>query len=265
MSKTLFGARRKIGQVGQLAKQGNLSNAVQSLFYGVQTMVSESLLKSEKDDFVRLIEDAANTLNANKRLREELAMHITYSPGNERALLEELRMIMDTLDSAALDEADKLFKEKQKRKEAMLKQGVDALDADKPDEAKRLFNQLADEFPSDAALYVDMAEAYEKAGMLTDACFFLDKAAALDPSSAFIKNKQGILLRKLKRFDESEQAFLAAANIVPDDPNLFFNLGRLYVDWADWPKAADAGAKVLALDPGFEEAAKLVSYAQKRI
>ena len=44
----------------------------------------------------------------------------------------------------------------------------------------------------------------------------------------------------------------------------YFNLGRLYIDWARWDKAEKASRLALRLSPGFVEARKLLNYALKK-
>jgi tetratricopeptide (TPR) repeat protein len=100
--------------------------------------------------------------------------------------------------------------------------------------------------------------------MLDDAILFLENASALDHESAYIHNKRGILYRKMKRFEDSEKAFNAALAITPDDPYIYFNSGRLYVDWQKWPEAHNAAQKALEYQPGFNEAKMMADYVAKR-
>ena len=72
------------------------------------------------------------------------------------------------------------------------------------------------------------------------------------------------MLRKLRKFDIAEKYFMRATEFAKSDPNLYFNLGRLYIDWARWDKAEKASRLALRLSPGFVEARKLLNYALKK-
>ncbi len=265
MSKSLFDARRKISQVNSLLRQNNVINAIQSLYGGLQEMLRQPLLKSEREEFEKLLTDAVRNVSSNKKVQEVFQMTLTYKPGDEVSLLENVRVLLDALEQVALGEAEKLFMEMEANKQRRFAEAEAALQAGNTAKAKEIFNALAAEHPKDVTLLVNIAEAYEKAGLLEDSAFFLEKASALDPQSAYIHNKRGILYRKMKRYDDSEKAFNAALAITPDDPYLYFNAGRLYVDWQKWPETHRAAQKALELQPGFNEAKMMAEYAAKRL
>ncbi|MBA4358914.1 MAG: hypothetical protein C0405_14435, partial [Desulfovibrio sp.] len=56
-----------------------------------------------------------------------------------------------------------------------------------------------------------------------------------------------------------------ALGITQADEYLYFNLGRLYFDWQRWDKTAEAAARAVGLNPDFQEAKKLLAYAQKKL
>jgi uncharacterized protein HemY len=49
------------------------------------------------------------------------------------------------------------------------------------------------------------------------------------------------------------------------DPSLYFNIGRLYVDWKKWGKAIKAAKAALRLKPDFIAAQKLLAYAEEKL
>ena len=48
------------------------------------------------------------------------------------------------------------------------------------------------------------------------------------------------------------------------DPNLYFNLGRVYLDWERWDKAEKVSRLALRLLPTFVEAHKLLNFSLKK-
>ena len=265
MSKQLFDARRQIAQVGSLLRQGSCVNAVQSLYNGLQAMISEPLLKSERKEFSSSIDNAVKAVAADKKIREQFALQISYTPGNELGLMDTLRILLDSLQALAMDEMEKLFREREERKQAKFAKGVAELSAGNVNGAKDTFDALATGFNTDVALLVDIAEAFEKAGLQEESALYLEKADKLDSDSAYIKNKLGIVYRKMQRYADSENAFKNAIILVPDDPYVYFNSGRLYLDWKKWAQAKQAADKAIECQPGFNEAKMLADYAAKRM
>lgn len=265
MAKGLFNARRKLAQANSLLRHGSVTNAVQSFYSGLQDMLSEPLLKSEREEFETLLGQIVNSISSNQQVLKVFQMKLAYTPGQEKELLENSKILLDVLETAVVDEAAKRFIEMEADKERKLSDGITALEINNNKRAQALFDALLKEHPQDVSLLVNIAEAYEKHGLFEEAAALLEKAAALDPGAAYIHNKRGIIYRKMKRFDDAESAFSAALAITPDDPYLYFNRGRTFVDSQKWQEALAAGQKALELLPGFQEAKMLADYAKKRV
>lgn len=265
MSKCLFDARRNFAQTAPLLRQGNAINAIQSFHKGLQDMLREPLLKSERTEFENILEQIVKTIAANEKVMKVLQMRLEYTPGQEKELMENVKLLLDALEAEALDEAAKRFMEIEADKARRLSEGTAALEAGNKERGKEIFDALVKEHPKDVALLVNMAEAYEKAGMLEEAAALLEQAAIHDPGAAYIHNKRGIVYRKMRCFEQSAAAFDQAIAITPDDPYLYFNKGRVFVDSQRWPEALTSAHKALELSPVFNEAKMMAEYAQKRV
>lgn len=66
---------------------------------------------------------------------------------------------------------------------------------------------------------------------------FFERAARFAPSDAGVYLAYGVHLYRWKKLDRAEQQFLKAEKLAPDDGNVAYNLGLLYVDLKDWDKA----------------------------
>jgi tetratricopeptide (TPR) repeat protein len=265
MSKELFDARKKLSAVCTLIKQGKITNAVQNFHGGLQIMLGESLLKSEKKEFARFIENCVDELNRNKQIREEFQLSLSYAPGSEIQLLDSVRALLEAMEQNALNEAEQIFRAREVQKKDRLEQLKSELAKNNPEAAKNLAAALAIDFPDDAGMFVDISEAFERAGLNDEALAHMEKARKVDPDAAYILNKLGILYRRARKMEESEKMFAAAESHTPDDPYIHFNKGRLYVDWQKWKEAENSARAALVLQPEFAEAAKMAAYAAKRV
>lgn len=259
MSKELFDARRSISQVKSLLRQDNFPSAVQALHKGLQGVLSQTLLKSESREFENMLAEAVYALSSQKKSLERFPLALEYAPGKERELLGSLSLLLEAMTSEAALEAEKRFQEEESKKKGLLAEGEAALLAGDKPRAGEIFNSLA----GDVGLLVDIAEAYERAAQLEEAAVYLEKALAGDLCSAYLHNKRGVLYRKLKNFPRAEEAFSSAIKLTPDDPYLYFNAGRLYMDWGKWPQTREYALKALELRGDFAEAQKMAAYAEK--
>jgi len=149
MSKALFDARRKISQVNTSLRGHRIVNAVESLHSGLQNMLSEPLLKSERREFEKLLDDAVKSISSNKKFREDHHLLLTYQAGKERELLGDLRVLLDSLETLAVDEMEKKLQQQEAAKQARLMEGENALMAGDLEKADAIFCALANEFDQD--------------------------------------------------------------------------------------------------------------------
>jgi tetratricopeptide (TPR) repeat protein len=264
MSAELTKARNQITQVNTYLKQGKPHPAVNALYEAVLAMLRAQLMKAERDEFAKLIEQAVYQLNNNAELRKLYPLVIPYTPGEEKALLETVRELLKELQANTIDDAKESIGDRQKRRAEGLKNGKDMLERKEYDPARKALSSLVREFPNDADLRAEVAELFMQVELYEDAFKYLDEALGLTPEQLHLYNRIGIVLRKLGQYDTGEKYFMRAVNFAKEDPNLYFNLGRLYIDWERYDKVEKAAKIALKLAPGFEEARKMLNYALKK-
>lgn len=265
MSSKLTKARQQLTQIRSMLKQGKYHPAAQAYHDALLTFLKEPLMKAEKEEFQRMLEDNAHHLNNDKELRKVFPLMIEYAPGNERGVLDVIKELLQELQNAAASEAQLLITFMEERKEKELERGQKLLDEQQYDEAGAVFKDVVKEFSDDPELKADIGERFIKAGRYEEAFDYLSQAIDESPESIHFYNRIGIVLRKLGKFDVAEKYFSRAVKFAGRDPHLFFNLGRLYVDWKRWDKCFKAAAVALKLNPNFEEARKMMNFAKKKM
>lgn len=264
MSAELTKARAQINKVGTYLKQAKPLPAVSALYEAVGAVMRTPLIRSEKDEFSKLILDAVLHLNGDRNLRKVYPLILDYKPGTEKELAEQLLNVLTELQATAVEAAKDMMADKEQRIAKGLAEGKLLIEEKRYDEAKILLEKLAREFPRDAELRARIAELFIGGELFEDAFTYLDEAIELSPDQIHHYNRIGIVLRKLRKYDIAEKYFMRATEFAKSDPNLYFNLGRLYVDWARWDKAEKASRLALRLSSGFVEARKLLNYALKK-
>ena len=264
MSAELTKARAQINKVGTYLKQAKPLPAVSALYEAVAAVMRTQLIRSEKEEFSKLILDAVLHLNGDRNLRKIYPLILEYKPGSEKELVDQLYSVLGELQASAVESAKDMMADKEERIERGLAEGKLLIEEKRFAEAKDLLEKLAREFPRDSDLRARIAELFIGGELFEEAFSYLDEAIELSPDQIHHYNRIGIVLRKLRKFDIAEKYFMRATEFAKSDPNLYFNLGRLYIDWARWDKAEKASRLALRLSPGFVEARKLLNYALKK-
>ena len=265
MSNQLINARKKINSVPTLLKKGKYMPAVQSIHDGLILYLKNPVMKGEREEFENILVKATQSLNSDADLRKLYPLVISYKPGDERALLDSMRELLQELQKVLNEEVKDDMQAILVRKQEMLGKGQQLLDAEDWDKAKETFDTLVGEFGGDTDLKADIADRYLNAGRYQEAFHMLDDALQDDPNAIHLYNRIGMVLRKMKDYDTAEKYYLKALSLTDKDEYLHYNLGRLYFDWRKWQKMAQSAENAVSINPKFMEAAKMLKFAQKKL
>jgi predicted Zn-dependent protease len=272
MSAELTKARQQLSQVRTLLRQGKVLPAVQGVQSALLTLLKGQLIKTERQEFEHLLQEATAYLANDSAVRKIYPLQLAYTPGQEREFNETLKDLIAALHDLGAEEAQeqlRLHEEqlrlREERKRALLAQGKAAFEAKESEKGLQLFAELGREFPDDPALRGEMGKILLETNHYAPAVEYLKNALDMDPELLPLYNLIAIALRKLDRFETAEQYFLRASEYMRMEPSLYFNIGRLYVDWQKWDKAVKAAHAALRLKPDFIEAQKLLAYAEEKL
>lgn len=261
MSQELTRVRTGLNKVSSDLKRGQLISAVTSVREGARIFGRVAMIKNEQDEFASLLQNACDLLRRTREITVAFPLAIEYVPGQESALIETMNQLIEILEEANMEEAVARHKVYQVEQ---LEKGHNELQRGAVDDARRTLGQLSQDYSEEAVLLLSIGEEFMHVGLFEDAVKYLELASHLLPDDAHVLNRLGIARRRLRRFDEAEIVYLRALELEKSDPNLFFNVGRLYLDWERWEKAAYYANQALAFSPDFAEAAKMASYAEKK-
>lgn len=113
---------------------------------------------------------------------------------------------------------------------------------------------LCRNYPKHGFYWKALGTARNMLGNLPASAEALQTAARLLPADAELLSNLGCTLRKLKRTDEAETAFLKALQRNPDSAPALNNLGFLYKDLERYEEAETVLRRALELCPGYGEA-----------
>jgi tetratricopeptide (TPR) repeat protein len=262
MSAEMTKARQQLSLVRTLLRQGKILPAAQGVQSALPILLKGQLIKTERQDFEELLQEATSYLANDAMVRKIYPLQLTYVPGQEREFNETIKELIRSLNDLVAEEAQEQLRLREERKRALLAQGKAELEAQATKKGLQTFAELDKDFPDDPFLRGEMGKILLEAGQYEPAVEYLKIALEMDPELLPLYNLIAIALRKLDRFEVAEQYYLRASEHMRMDPTLYFNIGRLYVDWKKWGKAAKAAQAALRLKPDFVEAQKLLAYAE---
>lgn len=259
-------ARSQLSSTRTLLKQKKLLAAVIAVHDALSTFLKlqPSLFKSEREDFQQLLEKNIHLLHSDENLRQIYPLVLTYAEGQERTLLEQIKTILDELQGSAVEDAKQQLVEMEYARQTLMDNGLGQLNQGNSAGARKIFDQLIAENADDTGLKLDISDEFLKKGDENAAEHYLKQAAQDNPESVHIFNRMGMILRKLRRFEHAESVFLKALEKSKDE-YLYFNLGRVYIDFGRWQQAATAAQSALDINPDFKEARQMLGYVQKKM
>ncbi len=261
MSQELIKVRTGLNKVSSDLKRGQLISAATAVREGARVFGRVAMIKNEQEECVTLLKTACDYLRYSKDITAVFPLTIEYTPGQEQALAALMSQLIEILEEAHLEEAIARHKAYQAEQ---LEKGHNELQRGAIDEARQTLGKLSQDYSEEAELLLSIGEEFMRADLFEDASKYLALAVRLLPEDAHALNRLGIARRKLRRFDEAEVVYMQALKLETADPNLFFNVGRLYLDWEHWEKAAYYANQALSCAPDFTEAAKMAGYAEKK-
>jgi len=265
MSIELVKARKKLNSVPTMLKKGKYMTAVQGVHDGLILFLKTQVIKNEREEFEDILRKVTYSLNSDAELRKIYPLVISYEPGQERALLDAMRELLQELQKLVNEEVKDDMQAIVAMKKKEIEHGQQFLDNQEWDNAKETFDKLVKDFGGDTDLKADIADRYLNAGRYQEAFHMLDDALHDDPNAIHLYNRIGMVLRKMKDYATAEKYYLKALTLSSDDEYLHYNLGRLYYDWRKWAKMAQAAQNAVEINQNFSEATKMLKFATKKM
>lgn len=132
----------------------------------------------------------------------------------------------------------------------------------------RLFAKAYEEMGRVYKLMGDLAKAEEYMQMAAEIYMETDKISAAEDilneilesgsNSLNVFNTMGVLYRKKGESETALSHYKKALKVHPDEPYIYYNIGRLYLDMKDIETAKQFFQKSLEKDPRFDEAKQVI-------
>jgi tetratricopeptide (TPR) repeat protein len=265
MSAEILKAKKQLGEVHMLLKQGKLLAAVANLHEAVSFILKAQLMKHELQSFAESLDKAAYLLANDRELKKIYPLQISYKPGDEKELQASLYSLLGFLQENLADEANSHLAAMDEYRRKQLELARRLLNEQEPDKARQVCDRVIDASKNDFELILTVADLFLEFSRYDEALEYLKAAFAHNPDSAPVFNKLGMVLRKSGRFEEAEKFYIQALERQAQNPIIYFNLGRVYLDMRRWKDAIAAADRALTINPEFAEAKKMKLFAARQM
>jgi tetratricopeptide (TPR) repeat protein len=257
-------ARKHLLNIVVILKDGKVENAIKAATFGLVAYVKHNniLIKQEKKEFQELLTKAIHLISLDPLVKEVSKEPLEYEPKKELEVLAKLRALPELLRERQLQKGEKQEEVRLQSRTDRLEKGKQLLQQKYFDGAIQHFKRLCDDFPNDPELYAEIGKILFDINHIECITFF-EKALAANPKDHKSLSMMGVAFRKIKKFDQAEQAYLAALEVDKDNVSYLFNLARVYIDSGNWVKAQESLHRVLKIDPDLEPAKKGLEFATR--
>ncbi len=97
IAERLARARKSLFDFNPLLRQGQLKDAILALCDGLEVFYALKLFRNERQELLRLVENAVYILNSDKPFKRVCPEGAKYKPGKERELRDKLMLVASTL------------------------------------------------------------------------------------------------------------------------------------------------------------------------
>lgn len=257
-------ARSIVFDVVPLLREGNIEKAIKSMHYGlaVYGKYGGTLMSGGRKEFEQLLDKALYMISLDKAVKKIANIALEYAPGKEAAIVKRLQIILELLKAAKCREEEERQHTRIQLKSDMMAKGTKLVQNRCFDGAIQLFHRLCAHCRTDAALHAEIGRLLYDAGHIECITFF-EKAVEIEPKDHASLATMGLALRKIKRFEQAREAYLAALALDGDNLGYLFNLSRVCIDTGDWSNAQKYLRRVLEIDPDVGVARKALAFASK--
>jgi tetratricopeptide (TPR) repeat protein len=115
----------------------------------------------------------------------------------------------------------------------------------------------------DPKVFYNLSTLYERTGQLDQSLAYADSAIKYAPDTSFTYNQKGVVLSKLKRFEEAIQSFQKCVDLNPSFVLALKNIGICYMNLQQGQKALEYFTKAQSMEPADPRYAGLIEAARQ--
>ncbi len=127
--------------------------------------------------------------------------------------------------------------------------------------AEAIYRKILEATPEDADSLHALAVIEFERGLQAEGLARLRRAIAQEPLSENFQINFGIMLQRMGRFREAEEAHLRAIHLAPENPECHFNLGLALQQQERWSKAEAAYKRAIELAPNWGRSSRWTFHA----
>ena len=115
MSQEMAGVRRALSRVSSDVKQGQYISAATAIRDAARLFTrGVSMIKNEQEEFTTMLHAGCELLRYNKEVTKYFPLAISYTPGQESALMGLMNQLIETLQEATTEDTIRKHEDRKK-------------------------------------------------------------------------------------------------------------------------------------------------------
>lgn len=246
-------------------QRGDYIRSLGALCKALERMLGSQIFGRDKFEIGILLDEAVNELMDMKGMKRIFPVPLKYEKGKEKKIYLTLKKLRAKIEEAV----EKARIEKTRKRLARLDDAIlkaqELLDEKQALEARRLFRQIADEYPDVKGINTDIGRRLVMGGFLQEAVEYLKRAIEIAPSDIRSYELLSLCHEGMAKPAKARDVVWDAIRRFGKKEGLYLRLAKLCFAAKDWGGALDAANVVLSINPLNMEASKLVKKSEPKV
>jgi pentatricopeptide repeat protein len=255
---------QNIARAKSLAKRQEVLRAIECLIAALENFTPGALVGKARFEVEVNVQQCIADINLNPKLRKLLTelthsstAGITYTPGEEAALLSVLGVLRKALENMEHAEKQGAQDALKQRKSELIESGQRLLAEGEGVKAKVELRRCAEEFGKEPGILAQIGGMLAQAQMPVDAAEFLELAIEAFPKEGQVYGTLVDCYMGEREYEKAEAVYLKVLRQFGAHPRTLVNLAKVYKLTNKRQKAAEMALRALAMEPGNAEAKEI--------
>ncbi|MBF0480470.1 MAG: hypothetical protein HQK81_00715 [Desulfovibrionaceae bacterium] len=262
MTSTPKTIQEDLARAKSFYQRNDVQRSLMSLGSALRGLLECRIAGPEKARIDTMLREGYQNANKFDKVREFAPKGLAYVKGDEKSMLAALLPVVRQIDEALKRESLEAMRARKLLIDQMVIKGNKLLADKNINEAMRCFREAAAEFKDETGLFPLVATRLIDTGNFKQSIEFSRRAVFESPANPRAYDLLQTGLIKSGDWDAGDKFFAEAQKQLGDNAFLLQLLAVVKAKRGDFPGAAAAAAKALALDPALEQAAKILKIAK---
>lgn len=263
--------RENIARAKAYLRREDLARSMEAMRNALEALSGTRLVGQPRFETEVSIQEYVNDLNRHQAVRTFFekrgvvrSPYMTFARGGEKDLADRLETIRLGLVQEEKAKAEHAAEKVAQRRETLLRNGQERLDAGDAPRGRSFLKRAADEFGNEPGVLTDIGQRLQRAGLLFEAAEMFEAAINVFPADSRAHAGVVSAYMNLQEYPKAEEAYTRALRQFGTHPRTLVNMARMYLAWRKRDDAWTHARRALQIDPSNAEAQEIIDMLEGR-